>query len=102
MLPALQPIGIVRPGVAVNITLAVYLEDEKPICLLHTLRGKVKLKPKAWLQAVRGEMVRLEHIAREAGCHEMRIEGRDWSRVLQGMGYMPWGSGEGHALRKVL
>ena len=102
MIPPLQPIGILRPGVAVNITLAVFMEDEAPICLLHTLKGKIKLKPKAWLQTVRAEMVRLEHIARQAGCKEMRIEGRDWSRVLAGMGYGPWGSGEGHALRKVL
>ncbi len=34
----LQPIGIIRPGVAVNVTLAVFMEDEQPICLLHSAR----------------------------------------------------------------
>lgn len=97
---ALQPIGIVRPGVRVFIRLEVLEEDGKPYCLIHTLSGTISLGPKAWLKAVRDEIWKLERIARQAGCTEMRIEGRDWSRVLPG--YSHWPAGEGHGLRKVL
>ena len=88
----LQPIGIVRPGVRE--------EDGKPYCLIHTLSGTITLGPKAWLKAVRDEIWKLERIARQAGCTEMRIEGRDWSRILPG--YSHWPAGDGHGLRKAL
>lgn len=96
----LQPIGIVRPGIRVFIRLEVYEDEGRMVCLIHTLSGKISLGPKAWLQAVRDEIWKLERIARSAGCAEMRIEGRDWSRVLPS--YSDWPAGEGHGLRKVL
>ena len=100
MSTALQPIGIVRPGVKVLIRLEVYEDEGQMICLIHTLSGHITLGPKAWLKAVRDEIWKLERIARNAGCAEMRVEGRDWSRVLPGYSY--WPAGEGHGLRKVL
>lgn len=96
----LQPIGIVRPGVRVLIRIEVYEDAGQMVCLIHTLSGTISLGPKAWLNAVRDEIWKLERIARQAGCVEMRIEGRDWSRVLPG--YSHWPAGEGHGLRKVL
>jgi hypothetical protein len=98
----LQPIGVVRPGIKVLIRLEAYEEHGKVVCLLHTLSGEIKLGPKAWLKAVRDEIWKLENIARNADCAEMRIEGRDWSRVLKGLGYLPWPEGDGFGLRKVL
>jgi len=47
-----------------------------------------------------GRSQELERIAKAAGCVEMRIEGRDWSRILKD--YQPWPQGEGHGLRKAL
>ena len=96
----LQPIGVIRPGVRVNIWLEAYEDNGQVVCLIHTLSGKISLGPKAWLRAVRDEIAKLERIARAAGCVEMRVEGRDWSKILPG--YSHWPAGEGHGLRKVL
>lgn len=98
----LNPIGIIRAGVRVNITLEVYDDHGQHICLIHTLSGIIKLGPKAWLAAVRDEVGKLERIARSGGCAEMRIEGRDWTRILSPLGYLPWPEGEGFGLRKAL
>jgi len=93
---------IIRPGVRLLLRLEVYAEDGQVICLIHNLSGEVKLGPKAWLKFIREEIGNIENVARQAKCVEMRIEGRDWSRVLKNTGYVPWPEGEGHALRKVL
>lgn len=96
----LQPIGVVRPGIQVFIRLEAYEDNGQVVCLIHTLSGKISLGPKAWLRAVRDEIGKLERIAKAAGCAEMRVEGRDWSRILPG--YTHWPAGEGHGLRKAL
>ncbi len=98
----LQPIGVIRPGIRVNIWLEAYEDNGQVVCLIHTLSGHITLGPKAWLRAVREEISKLERIAKAADCVEMRIEGRNWSRVLAGLGYVPWSAGEGFGLRKVL
>lgn len=98
----LAPIGIIRAGVRVFIQLEAYEDEGKVVCLIHTLSGRINLPPREWLRAVRDEIRKLERIARSAGCAEMRIEGRDWSRVLRGLNYQPWPEGEGHGLRKAL
>jgi hypothetical protein len=98
----LVPAVVERPGIAVVIWLEGYEEAGQTICLIHTLSGTIALGPKAWLQAVRDEIRKLERIAKAAGCAEMRTEGRDWSFALEPLGYVPWPAGEGHALRKVL
>lgn len=95
----LPPIGIVREGVAVNIWLEAYEEDGRLICGVYQLTGRIKLGPKAWLKAVRQEIAKLERIAKNSGCVEMRVAGRDWSRVLEG--YEPF-DGPENGLRKVL
>ncbi len=46
------------------------------------LAGEVKGPPKVWLRTVRRVMAHFEEKAREAGCKEIRIGGRDWSRVF--------------------
>ena len=98
----LPPIGIIRAGVRVFIQLEAYEDNGAVVCLIHTLSGKITLPPREWVRAVRDEITKLERIARSAGCAEMRIEGRDWARVLRGLNYQPWPEGEGHALRKAL
>lgn len=98
----LPPIGIIRAGVRVFIRLEVFEDNGAAICLIHTLSGRIALPPREWLRAVKHEITKLERIAKSAGCAEMRIEGRDWSRVLRGLNYEPWPEGEGHGLRKAL
>lgn len=98
----IPPIGIIRAGVRVNIRVEVIEEEGQPYCLIHTLTGRITLGPKAWLTAVREEVRKLERIAKASGCAEMRIEGRDWSRILRPLNYVPWPQGDGFALRKVL
>ena len=60
----------------------LYSEGFQTICGLLDLRGRIPLRPKQWLHTVRLGMRELEDFAREAGCTEMRVAGRDWSRVL--------------------
>ena len=98
----IQPIGIIREGIRVFIRIEAIEENGRVYCLIHTLSGEIRLGPKAWLRAVRDEVRKLERIAKAAGCVEIRIEGRDWSRALRGLDFEPWPEGEGHGLRKVL
>jgi hypothetical protein len=98
----IPPIGIIRAGVRVFIQLEAYEDNGTVVCLIHTLSGKISLPPREWVRAVRDEITKLERIARSAGCAEMRIEGRNWSRVLRGLNYHPWPEGEGYGLRKAL
>lgn len=93
-------VGIVRSGVKVLLRTEVHEDDRGIYCLIHTLTGEIHLPPKAFVQGVREEIRKLERIARNSGCAEMRIEGRNWHRLLPD--YQPWPEGEGHALRKVL
>lgn len=46
--------------------------------------GRVKLGPKAWLTLMRGIAAHFVSLAREEGFAEVRIGGRDWSRILPG------------------
>lgn len=82
----LQPLGIVREGIAVTFTIEGYIEDDgRKVAGICGLKGKINLPPKAWLQAVREEVRRMESIARACGCDEMRVGGsggRSWGRVL--------------------
>jgi hypothetical protein len=94
------PVKIERPGISVLILLEPYEDDGTMVCLIHTLIGSISLGPKSWLRAVRAEITKLEAEAVKAGCAEMRIEGRNWSRVLPS--YSHWPAGEGHGLRKAL
>lgn len=81
------PFVIRRPGVEVTMTLQVFEEDGRKVCGIYQARGKIALHPKAWVTAVKNEITVLEGIAKDAGCEEMRLSGRDWSNVLKGMGY---------------
>lgn len=85
----IAPFGIVIANAAVLITLEVFEEDGRTVCGIYQLSGKIRMPPKAWVRAVRTEVTRLERIARAAGCEELRLGGRDWSKILSGMGFTP-------------
>lgn len=68
-------------------------------CWMPFIMARVKGGPKAWVKTIRMVMEHFEALAREAGCTEMRIGGRDWSRIL--IGYEPF-DGVPNRLKKVL
>jgi hypothetical protein len=76
-------IPVKRDEGEVLMVVQVFAEADGTIVFgIKMVLGEITARPKAWLKAVREEVAKLEAIAREAGCHEMRIAGRDWSRVL--------------------
>lgn len=92
---------ITRPGANVLVTMRLYEENDEMVCAIQELGGEMRLPPKAWLRAARAEMACLETIARDAGCQEMRMAGRDWSRVFPD--YQPYRPANNeNGLRKVL
>lgn len=95
----LPPFGIVREGIAVLITVEVFEEEGRKVCGIYQLTGRIQLGPKAWLRAVREEVAKIERIAKNSGCEEIRVAGRDWSRVLKD--YEPF-EGPMNGLRKGL
>jgi hypothetical protein len=71
-----------RPYGVARVILEVYREGEETVCGLYKLWGRTTLGPRAFIAFMRKEMATLEQIARDAGCTQMRVAGRDWSRVL--------------------
>ncbi len=57
----------------------VVIEFDQPTCLLLYAAGSIG---NLWRGAFRPILAGLEELARRNGCTEMRIEGRDWSRLL--------------------
>jgi hypothetical protein len=100
LIQRLPPVRISGEGYDTKAILETYEEDGVLVCGVYRLDGTIRLEPKAWLRAVRAEMTKLETIARDAGCAEMRIAGRDWSRVLPD--YEPLPGGKPNRLRKRL
>lgn len=93
------PFPIRRPGMDLMMILEVFKEDGRNVCGIYKVRGTIDLPPKAYVRAVREEVTKIEALARDAGCEEMRIAGRDWSRLVTG--YEPFPALE-NGLRKDL
>ena len=95
------PFVIERPYGRVEVVLEIYGAGGEVIASIFDLRGKINLRPmsKRWYAVVRGHLHRIERIVKEAGCREMRMDGRRWSRVLPE--YEPV-EGFPNRLRKVL
>jgi hypothetical protein len=47
------------------------------------LKGRLDLPPKQWLEVVRSTLAQLEQRAKNAGCTEMRMSGRNWARICR-------------------
>lgn len=92
---------IERPYGRVEVVLEIYRHGKMVVASIYDLRGKINLRPmsKRWYAVVRGHLHRIERIVKEAGCCEMRMDGRRWSRVLTE--YEPV-EGFSNRLRKVL
>lgn len=78
----LSPFDVVTPYGAAAITLEVYEEADALVAgirgcdIVHPTKGRL-------LSAVRSAMPVIEDICRKAGIQELRLGGRDWSRLLK-------------------
>jgi hypothetical protein len=61
------------------------------VCWTKYLAGNIEGGPKARVAIIRAAVRHLETVARDAGCTEHRLCGRDWQRILPD--YQPF---EGH------
>ena len=86
----LEPFTISRPeGTVVMVLQAVIEDDGNKVCGIRQVVGSIPAPPKAWVAAVREEVAKVEGLARDAGFDEIRICGRDWSRVLDSYEFIP-------------
>lgn len=76
------PLKVEADDGSAELVFEVVEEGGEMICWLYHLQMTLRLPPKAWLARVRSEIEKLQNIARASGCAEMRIRGRDWSKVL--------------------
>jgi hypothetical protein len=67
------PVRLTAHNSTATAAFEIYEENGTLVCGLLDLKGRFKLPPKQWLRMVRAEMTKLEGIARDAGCAEMRI-----------------------------
>ena len=51
-------------------------------CWVKYVAGNITGGPKARVAVFRAVMARMEAVARDAGCTEIKLCGRDWSRIL--------------------
>ena len=86
------------PGWTATLVFEIYEENGKTICGVLDMKGAFERG--AMMATVRREMKTIEALARDAGCAELRLAGRDWSRVLKD--YEPLPGGEPNRLRKRL
>lgn len=68
-------------------------------CWIRYLAGNIEGGPKARVKTIRAAVQHLEAVAREAGCTEIQLCGRDWARILPD--YEPC-NGHPNGLRKGL
>jgi hypothetical protein len=78
-----------RPGVNVLVTLQLCDDAGEMVCGLRWIEGRIDLGPKAMRAAITEELSKIEAIAREAGCTEMRHSGDDRGWCLPGYEPMP-------------
>jgi hypothetical protein len=64
-----------------EITFDVFKEGEATVCGIYMLKGRLDLPPKPGLEVFRSMLAQFERRAKNAGCTEMRMSGRNWSRI---------------------
>jgi hypothetical protein len=71
------PFVIERPYGRMTVVLEVFGDGDDMVCGFRWVEGEIHLPPKATIRAVREEIRKIERIARESGCTEMRHAGDD-------------------------
>lgn len=73
-----QLVEVTGPG---RCLMVIRVSDEL-VCWTKYLSGHIEGGPKARLAIMRDVVRHLENVARDAGCTEHRLCGRDWSTIL--------------------
>ena len=79
--------------------LRVDTADDKLVCWIGYLGGKHSGGPKALTNLVRSVVSAIEQKAKDIGCQEVRLGGRDWAFILRD--YLPY-DGMTNGLRKAI
>jgi hypothetical protein len=79
----------------------VVVEIDGPTFWITYIAGRIDGLPRRWLERVRMLMSYFAGIARAHNCTELRIEGRDWSRVFPDWERIDERPGR-HELRRIL
>jgi hypothetical protein len=66
---------------AIDLLVVIEFADDGT-CHLHYAAGSIGGKPREWLGRARLLILLLEQLARRHGCNELRLGGRDWSRIF--------------------
>lgn len=78
-------LALVRvPGASGIVVSELCVIDGVRVCWLPFVAGRTGMPPRAFIRFMRSAMVRYEDMAKQAGAEEIRICGRDWSRVFPG------------------
>ncbi len=77
-----QAVWLTSQRVRAAMILEVKPFDGVLCCFVGYVGGKYQCGPKAFVRFVRGVMQTIEEKAKEIGCDEIRLGGRDWSSVL--------------------
>ncbi len=81
--------GVYLPDGGGLVTLEFYEEDNRLICGIYQIEGRLKQPPKQWLRTMRAILKTIETVVRNAGCSEIRVAGRNWQRILTDYEPMP-------------
>jgi hypothetical protein len=82
-------VPIRRPGADVVLWLQIVGDQGKIVCGLRWLEGEITLRPKALRAAILEELEKIEALAKNAGCQEMRHSGDDRGAFLPDYEKMP-------------
>ena len=77
----LEPLDLHVPDGAVRITLELFEEDDRIICGIYAC-DVVRSPGTRLISAARQGIGLIEDMMRKAGVAEVRLGGRDWSRIL--------------------
>ena len=77
----LKPLDLHVPDGAVRITLELFEEDDRLICGIYAC-DVVRSPGTRLISAARQGIGLIEDMMRKAGVAEVRLGGRDWSRIL--------------------
>lgn len=78
----LPPFELQHPKGRGKLHVELIEEHGELIAGVFNLTGKLDLPPKQWLRVMRETMREFERQMKAGGVKEVRVAGRDWSRVL--------------------
>lgn len=90
----------IEHGGAEGVMVADLYEEEGIMCFgITQFTGRIGTAPRRWLEVVRASVATIGDLARQSGCQEIRVAGRDWSKILPD--FEPF-EGPRNGLRKAL